>query len=150
MAGNILMQKLELVQYFAGLGVSGTPKGTSREKLNQELGWESLYSRRWSRRLFMIYKIIKNWMPDYKRFLFHSRINQIMLFAIKPLLDKLKQELKNISQVFSPTACMNEVNSTLKSENCLPLIFSRIGRCRLLDHFLTMFSAFMYHEGFLY
>ena len=45
-----LMEKLESVQYSAALAVTGTWRGTSREKLYAELGWESLSSRRRSRR----------------------------------------------------------------------------------------------------
>ena len=41
--------KIESVQYSAALAVTGTWRGTSREKLYAELGWESLSSRRWSR-----------------------------------------------------------------------------------------------------
>ena len=51
-----LMDKVESVQYSAALAVSGTWRGTSREKLYAELGWESLSSRRWSRRLTLFYK----------------------------------------------------------------------------------------------
>ena len=40
------MEKLEFVQYFAALAVTGTWRGTSREKLYAELGWESLSARR--------------------------------------------------------------------------------------------------------
>ena len=40
-------QKLESFQYNASLSVTGTTRGTSREKLNQELSLESLQLRRW-------------------------------------------------------------------------------------------------------
>ena len=56
---NFLMQKLESVQYSAAIAVTGKynnlrynilqHKVTYRETLYQALGWESLYSRRWSR-----------------------------------------------------------------------------------------------------
>ena len=36
------MEKLESVQYSAALAVTGAWKGTSRDKLYDELGWESL------------------------------------------------------------------------------------------------------------
>ena len=39
--------------------------GTSRNKLYEELGWESLSDRRWSRRLFQFYKIHNNLCPVY-------------------------------------------------------------------------------------
>ena len=57
------MEKLESVQYSAALAVTGTWRGTSREKLYAELGWESLSSRRWSRRLILFYKIMNNLTP---------------------------------------------------------------------------------------
>ena len=60
-----LMEKLEAVQYSAAIAVTGTWRGTSREKLYAELGWESLSSRRWSRRLTLFYKIMNNLTPSY-------------------------------------------------------------------------------------
>ena len=62
-----LMEKVESVQYSAALAVSGTWRGTSREKLYAELGWESLSSRRLSRRLTLFYKIINNLTPLYTK-----------------------------------------------------------------------------------
>ena len=38
--------KLEAIQYFAPLEVSGAWHGTNRQKLCEVLGWESLYHRR--------------------------------------------------------------------------------------------------------
>ena len=40
-------QKLELLQYNACLAITGAIRGTSREKLYEELGLESLQLRRW-------------------------------------------------------------------------------------------------------
>ena len=42
---NTHMEKLESVQYSAALAVTGAWRGTSREKLYNELGWESLNLR---------------------------------------------------------------------------------------------------------
>ena len=61
------MEKLESVQYSAALAVTGAWKGTSREKLYNELSWESLNLRRWSRRLIIFYKIVNNITPEYRR-----------------------------------------------------------------------------------
>ena len=47
------------------MAVTGTWRGTSREKLYTELGWESLSSRRWSRRLTLFYKFVNNLSPEY-------------------------------------------------------------------------------------
>ena len=52
-----MMEKLESVQYSAALAVTGAWKGTSREKLHNELGWESLNLRRRSRHLALFFKI---------------------------------------------------------------------------------------------
>ena len=61
------MEKLEAVQYSAALAATAAWKGTLREKIYEELGWDSLDLRRWSRRLFLFYKIINHLTPDYTR-----------------------------------------------------------------------------------
>ena len=43
--------RLEQTQYSAALAVKGAWRGSNRQKLYKELGWESLYNRRWFRRL---------------------------------------------------------------------------------------------------
>ena len=60
-----LMKLIEQVQYKAALIVSGCWQGTSREKLYDELGWESLDERRWARRLATFYKIKNGLAPSY-------------------------------------------------------------------------------------
>ena len=59
-----LMDLIERVQYKAALIVSGCWQGTSREKLYDALGWESL-SNRWARRLVIFYKIHNDLTPSY-------------------------------------------------------------------------------------
>ena len=44
-------EKLELIQYNAALVVAGAIRGSSSEKLYQQLGLKSLQSRRWLRKL---------------------------------------------------------------------------------------------------
>ena len=51
--------KMESIQYNAALAITGTVRGTSREKLYQELGLESLRKRRWYRKLCYFFKIFK-------------------------------------------------------------------------------------------
>ena len=60
-----LMDLIERVQYKAALIVSGCWQGTSREKLYDELGWESLSDRRWARRMTIFYKINNGLAPTY-------------------------------------------------------------------------------------
>ena len=54
---NSFHQRLESIQYNAALAVAGAIRGTSQEKLYQELDFESLQSRRWFRKLSLLYKI---------------------------------------------------------------------------------------------
>ena len=60
-----LMDKVERVQYQAALAVTGTWQGSSRLKLYEELGWESLSDRRWCRRMLHLHKILDNKTPCY-------------------------------------------------------------------------------------
>ena len=60
-----LMNLVEKVQYKAALIVSGCWHGTNRERLYEELGWESLSLRRWYRRLTLYYKILHGFTPTY-------------------------------------------------------------------------------------
>ena len=64
---NYTMSALERTQYQAALAVSGAWKGSNRDKIYEELGWETLDNRRYLRRLIMIYKIIKKLTPEYLR-----------------------------------------------------------------------------------
>ena len=57
--------KIESVQYNAALAITGPIKSTSRERLYQELGLESLCDRQWYRRLTMFFNIIKDKSPSY-------------------------------------------------------------------------------------
>ena len=65
MSLNSLMEKVERVQFLAALAVTGTWKGSSRMKLYDELGWESLSDRRWVRRLSVFFKISHGMTPSY-------------------------------------------------------------------------------------
>ena len=60
-----LHQKLESLQYNVCLAITGAIRGSYQEKLNQELGFESLQQRRWYRKLFSFYKVFKNESPRY-------------------------------------------------------------------------------------
>ena len=60
-----LMDLIEQIQYKAALVVTGCWQGTSRVKLYDELGWESLADRRWGRRMTLYYKILNGLTPSY-------------------------------------------------------------------------------------
>ena len=53
------------IHYNAALAITGAVRGTSREKIYQELGFESLQQRRWYVKLCFLFKIINNQSPCY-------------------------------------------------------------------------------------
>ena len=55
---DTLCRMIESVQYSAALAKTGAIKGSSRERLHQELGLESLSDRRWYRRLVYFFNIL--------------------------------------------------------------------------------------------
>ena len=57
--------KLESLQYNAALAITGAIKGSFTEKLYEELGLESLKSRRWYRKMSLFYNVFKNESPRY-------------------------------------------------------------------------------------
>ena len=67
-------QKLERLQYNACLAITGAIRDTSREKIYEELGLESLQLRRWFRKLSCFYKLFKSKNPCYLFRLIPSRI----------------------------------------------------------------------------
>ena len=62
-----LMNEVERVQYRPALAITGAWKGSSRSKLYDELGWESLSDRRNKQRQVLLFKIINNLTPAYLR-----------------------------------------------------------------------------------
>ena len=58
-------EKLESIQYNACLALTGAIRGSSKEKIYQELGFESLRVRRWYRKLCLFYKVLNNEHPQY-------------------------------------------------------------------------------------
>ena len=71
-------EKLEPIQYNACLTITGAIRGTSAEKLCQELGLESRKSIRWFRKICHFYKILNENSPSY-------------LFDLIPNLNRLRE-----------------------------------------------------------
>ena len=65
---NSFHAEMKHIQYNACLAITGAIRGSSREKIYQELGLESFQLRRWYRRLCLFHKVLKNEHPKY---LFH-------------------------------------------------------------------------------
>ena len=62
---NSFHAKVESIQYNACLAIIGAIRGTSREKIYQELRLESLQLRRLYRKLCLFHKVFKNEHPKY-------------------------------------------------------------------------------------
>ena len=60
-----LANKVESVQYNAALAITGAIRGSSKGKLYQELGFESLKDRGWLRRLCDLLEIVSTKQPAY-------------------------------------------------------------------------------------
>ena len=58
-------QQIESVQYNASLAITGAIKGTSRLKLYNEIGLESLKIRQWFRKFYAFYKIKSTGLSSY-------------------------------------------------------------------------------------
>ena len=56
-------EKLQSCQYNTSLAITGTTRGSSREKIHQELSLESLQLRRWYRELCCFVKIYNSKYP---------------------------------------------------------------------------------------
>ena len=81
-------RKLESIQYSACLAITDTVRGTSYEKLNQELDLETLQSRRWFRKLCLFYKIVNNQSPSH-------------LFNYIPNTDRIYNTRNNVPRIKS-------------------------------------------------
>ena len=60
-----LADKIESVQYDSALAITGAIRGTSKTKLYNEVGLESLKDRRWMHRLCYFRKIFSTHAPSY-------------------------------------------------------------------------------------
>ena len=59
----LIAEKLEQTQYSAAFAVTGAWRGTNRQRLYEELDWESLYHGRWYRRLCHFFKLLLSRSP---------------------------------------------------------------------------------------
>ena len=106
--------RIESIQYNASLAITGAIRGTSRERLYQELGLESLGKRRWYHRLVWFYKIVHGYCPRYLSSLLppkqfsHDRHRASLYRAFRTNTDYFKNS-------FFPF-CVNEWNKEIGQE----------------------------------
>ena len=59
------IRSIESIQYNAALAITSVIRGTSKEKIYQKLGFESLQQSRWYRKFCCLFKIMKIRSPSY-------------------------------------------------------------------------------------
>ena len=103
---NYQMEKLESVQYSAALAVSGTWRGTSKERLYEELGWESLSARRWYRRLVLLYKFTNNLTPEYTRAPIPALHVSNYSLRAQPVMGQIRTRTEKFRSSFYPNSLL--------------------------------------------
>ena len=95
-------QKIESVQHNACLTITGAIRGTSKEKLYDELGLESLQLRRSFRKLCYFYKFYKHESPQYLSKLVHLRKSPYIPLEILKTYPFSKQSITFLKILFFP------------------------------------------------
>ena len=106
------MEKIERVQYNVCFVITGAFKGTSRERLYQKLGLESLKDRRWHRKLCCFYKIVKGLSPKYLTLYLQLHNNPIYLnrSTAKNIVKQTASRVVHFNNKFFP-CCSQEWNN---------------------------------------
>ena len=104
---NHHMEILESLQYSAARAITGAWKGTSKTKLFEELGWETLDKRRWSRRLILFYKIINNITPAYTRAPIPYLQKPFYSFQVRAVIGQICARTDKYKSSFYPN-CLSE------------------------------------------
>ena len=118
--------KLESIQYSAALAVTGCWRGSNRQRLYDELGWETLYHRRWYRRLCHFFKLLKTRQPEY-------------LFSVLPPERQMFYNLRHFNiydHNFGKTFRFSNTYfpNTLKEWNCLDESIRNSGSIAIFKH----------------
>ena len=116
-------QRLESLQHNAALAITGAIRGTSKEKLYNELGLESLQNRRWYRKLSFLYKVIANQSPSYlfkmipkkntkTKFTFNKQYFSGLLFSRNAKKTRIDQGILQASLLFLKKKRLTKVKSS--------------------------------------
>ena len=112
---------LESVQYSAALAVTGAWRGTNTDKIYEELGWESLYHRRYYSRMTLFYKIVNECTPEYLR----APINQPRVKPSSFRNGNVHEQINSSTIRFASSFylfCVREWNNLESSLRALPSI----------------------------
>ena len=122
------MDQIERIQYQAALAVTGTWKGTSMNKIYDELGWEPLTERRRFRRLVQFYKIQNDLTPNYLKNPVPSPRTHLYGFRSENDLPSMKCNKNAYSNSFYPHAVKiwNEIGPDLRQSPSLSIFKTNI------------------------
>ena len=119
-------QRIEYIQYNAAIAITGAIRGTSSEKLYQELGLESLRSRRWLGKLCLCYKIYKNKSPSYLYELIPDRVKfystrSSQIDNIKTIISNIKTRSNFFRNSFFPSTITewNKLDCDIRNSDSL-------------------------------
>ena len=126
----------------ACLALTGTIRGSSKEKIYQELGFESLRVHQWCRKFCVFYKVWNNGHPQYlfnlipvTRTLYSTRNLQKFSFLMQTKTLKKKNLLHLLP--------LNGTNYILALEKLRVCCFLRLTSLRLYCHFQILFTLVM-------
>ena len=115
---SCLSDTIESVQYNAALVITRAIRGTSKEKLYQELRLESLKGRRWLRRMLYLYKIISTKLPPY----FHELIPPLQRSYRYPgCFQTFRCRTTFFQNLFLPLSLLNGINWILILKILIPM-----------------------------
>ena len=107
-----------MYSYHAALAITGSWKGTSLNKINDELGWEqSSTDCCWCRRLFHFYKIQNNLTPPYLKDPIPPIRSHLFGSLSVNVINEIKCKSKSYSNSFYPDniRCSNKIGSELRN-----------------------------------
>ena len=118
---------MDSIQYNACLAITGAIRGTSREKIYQESGLESLQLRRWYRKLCLFYKVFKNEHPKY---LFNLIPVRSTPYATRTVgnIPLIKTKHNFFKKYFFPSAIIewNNLDPNLRNSNSISVFKEKI------------------------
>ena len=122
-----LMRSVESTQYQAGLAVSGAWKGSSTQKIYNELGWESLDNRRKFRRLCLFYKIYNDLTPSYLKAPIPANKTISTIRVVKPLHDISCRTSKFMNSFYPNSVRLwNDVGNVIRDSSNLNKFKSKL------------------------
>ena len=93
----------------------------SADKIYEELGWESLYHRRYYRRMTLFYKIVNEYTHEYLRAPINLARVKSYIFRNSNVLEPIKSRTNRFASSFYPL-CVKEWNNLESSRRLLPSI----------------------------